>query len=118
MIEKVKIIINWLSEENNKFNRYRLRIYWVSRDKAVVVASDITLVRGNKIADLTLQIIRIVRYYFDLSSNQIMLVEHYPISSLHTELYLHVLYVNNEFIKYEISKDELTWLISKSIEQK
>lgn len=47
-----------------------------------------------------------------------MLVEHYPISSLHTELYLHVLYVNNEFIKYEISKDELTWLISKSIEQK
>ena len=43
LIEEIKIIINWLSEEDNELNQYRLSIfYWVSWVKAVVVASDIT----------------------------------------------------------------------------
>ena len=41
-----------------------------------------------------------------------MLVEHYPNSGLlHEDLYLHVLYVNNEAMRYEISKDKLMRLI-------
>ena len=116
LIEEVKIIINWLSEEDDELNQYRLRIcYWVSWDRAVVIASNITLLPGNKIADLTPRIIRSVRNYFDLSPNQIMLVEHYPISSLHEELYLHVLCINNEAIRYEIDKNELMQLIAKPI---
>ena len=116
MIEEIKIIINWLSEEGDELNQYRLHIfYWVSWVKAVVVASDITLLPGNKIADITPQIIRLVGNYFDLFPNQIMLVEHYPVSGLHEELYLHVLCVNNEAMKYEIDKDELTQLIDKPI---
>ena len=116
MIEEIKIIINWLSEEDDELNQYRLRIfYWVSWVKAVVVASDITLLPGNKIADITPRIIRLVGNYFDLFPNQIMLVEHYPVSSLYTELYLHVLCVNNEVIRYEIDKNELTQLIDKPI---
>ena len=83
LIEEIKIIINWLSEEDDELNQYRLRIfYWVSWVKAVVVASDITLLPGNKIADITPRIIRLVGNYFDLFPNQIMLVEHYPVSSL------------------------------------
>ena len=111
MIEKVKIIINWLSPEDDDLNQYRLRIYWLSWVKAVVVVSNITNLPGRKIANITSQIIHFVNDNFDLSTNQIMLVEHYPISSLDENLYLHVLCVNNEAIKYEISEDELTQLI-------
>ena len=109
MIEEERITINWLSE-NDELNQYRLGIYWLSWNKAIVVASDITHLPGRKIADLTPQIIRFVNDNFDLSVNRFMLVEHYPISSLREDLYLHVLYVNNEAMRYEISKDMLTRL--------
>ena len=112
MIEEVKTIINWLSPEDDELNQYRLRIYWVSLVKAVVVASDITVLPKRKIADITPQIIRLVKDCFDLVPDRLMLVEHYPIS-IHEELYLHVLCVNNEFIRYEISNNELTQLIGK-----
>ena len=115
MIEEVKIIINWLSKEDDELNQYRLRIYWLSKLKAVVVVSNVTNLPGRKIADITPQIIYFVSNNFDLSTNKVMLVEHYPISSLHENLYLHVLCVNNEVIRREISKDELTQLIGKPI---
>ena len=109
LMEEVKTIVNWLSEDD-ELNQYRLRIYWVSWTKAIVIVSDITSLPGRKIADLTLQIIRLVKDCFDLFPNQIMLVEHYPISSLREDLYLHVLCVNNETMRYEISEDELSRL--------
>ena len=106
LIEEVRIIINWLSKDD-ELNQYRLRIYWLNWTKAIVIASNITDLPGRKIADLTPQIIRFVSNNFDLSVEQVMLVEHYPTSSLCEDLYLHVLYVNNEVMRYEISKDML-----------
>ena len=110
MIKEVRITINWLSEDD-ELNQYRLRIYWLSWTKAIVIASNITDLPGRKIADLTPQIIRFVNHNFDLSVDRVMLVEHYPTSSLREDLYLHVLYVNNEAMRYEISEDELSRLI-------
>ena len=111
MIEELKITINWLSEDD-ELNQYRLRIYWLSSTKAIVIASNITYLPGRKIADITPQIISFVSNNFDLSVNRVMLVEHYPNSGLlHEDLYLHVLYVNNEAMRYEISKDKLMRLI-------
>ena len=116
MIEEVKTIINWLSPEDDELNQYRLRIYWVSLVKAVVVASDITVLPKRKIADITPQIICLVKDYFDLFPNQIMLVEHYPVTDApDRDVYLHVLCVNNEAIRYEISNNELIQLIGKLI---
>ena len=69
LIEEVKIIINWLSEEDDELNQYRLRIYCVSWDRAVVIASNITLLPGKKISEITPRIIRSVKNYFDLSPN-------------------------------------------------
>ena len=114
MIEEVRITINWLSEDD-ELNQYRLRIYWLSWTKAIVIASNITDLPGRKIADLTPQIIRFVSNNFDLSVEQFMLVEHYPISSLREDLYLHVLYVNNEVMRYEISEDTLMRLTHYSM---
>lgn len=111
MIDEVKIIINWLSEEDDELNQYRLRIYLLSWVKAVVIASDITHFPGRKIADLTPRIVCLVSDYFDLCPSNMMLVEHYPISSLREDLYLHVLHVNNEAMRHEINEDELMQLI-------
>ena len=113
--DEVKIIINWLSEKDDEFNQYRLHIYWLNWIRVVVVVSNITVLPSRKIADITPQIIHFITNNFDLSVNQVMLVEHYPISSLRENLYLHVLRVNNEIMRYEISEDELTRLIGKPI---
>ena len=114
--DKAKIIVNWLSPEDDELNQYRLRIYWLSWVRAVVVASDITVYPGRKIANITPRIICLVRNRFNLFPNQIMLVEHYPLASvLDADVYFHLLIVNNEVIRYEISKDELTLLIGKLV---
>lgn len=115
MIEKVKLIINWTSKEDDEINQYSLRIYWRTLVEAVVVVSNITNFPGRKIGDITPQIIDFVNNIFDISTDKVMLVEHYPISSLHEDIYFHVLYVNNEPIKYEINKNELIGLIGKSM---
>ena len=115
MIEEVKIIINWLSEENDELNQYRLRIYWLTLVKAVVIVSNITNLPGRGIADITPQIICFVNNNFDLSLDRIMLIEHHPISDLNENLYLHVLRVNHEIVRYEITTDELARLIGKLI---
>ena len=112
MIEEVKIIINWLSEEDDELNQYRLRICFLSWIKAVVIASDITHLPGNKIANITSRITHLVSDYFDMCPRNIMLVEHYPSDNLLDEdTYFHVLLKNNETMRYEISEDKLTRLI-------
>lgn len=115
MSDKIKIIVNWLSEEDDELNQYRLRIYWLNSMEALVVASNITFVPGRTIADITPQIIYFVNENFDLSVNEVMLIEHYPNSNLHEDVYLHLLFVNNELTRYEIGKDRLMCLIGKQI---
>ena len=117
-MDEAKIIVNWLSPEDNKFNQYCLRIYWLSWIRAVVVASNITVFPGRRIADITPRIICLACEYCDLFPDKIMLVEHYPISNVpNGDVYFHLLSVNNEIIRYDISKDKLAWLIGKPIYQ-
>ncbi len=111
LIEETKIIINWLCEDD-ELNQYRLRIYWLNWIQAVVVVSNITELPGRKIADITPRIICLVADCFDLFPSNIMLVEHYPRGNLlNKDVYFHVLFKNNETMRYLISKDELTRLI-------
>ena len=101
--------------EDDELNQYRLRICWLNCVRAIVIVSNITSFPGRKIADITPQIICFINKSFNLSNDKVMLVEHYPINSLHEDLYLHVLWANNETVKYEISKDELIRLIGKLV---
>ena len=114
--DEVKIIVNWLSKEDDELNQYRLRIYQLNWIRAVVVVSNITVFPGRKIADITPRIICFACDYCDLFPDKIMLVEHYSISNLPDgDVYFHLLFVNNETIRHEISKDKLAWLIGKPI---
>lgn len=119
MFEEVEIIVNWLSEEDDEINQYRLRIYWLDWMRAVVIASNITVFPKRKIVDITPQIIRLVKNSFAVFPNKIMLIEHYPLSNvLGRDVYLHLLFFNNEVTRYEISKNELISITGKFIEQK
>lgn len=116
MIDEVNIIITWESEKDDELNQYHLHICWLSWDKTIVVVSDLTHFPGRKIADITPQIICWVSDCFDLCPHNIMLVEHYPSDNLLDEdRYLHVLFKNNEAMRYEIDKDKLTRLIYYSL---
>ena len=114
--DEAKVIINWISKEDDELNQYRLSVYRLSSIRAVVVASNVTVFPGRRIADITPRIIHIACEYCDLLPNNIMLVEHYPIANLpDAKVYLHVMFINNEAMRYEISQDKLIWLIGKSI---
>ena len=116
MIDEETIIINWLSEEDDELNQYRLRIYWLSWIRAVVVASNITVFPCRRIIDITPQIICFACDYCDRFPDKIMLVEHYSLANvLDGDVYFHLLFVNNEITRYDMSKDELTCLIGKPI---
>ena len=116
MIDELNIIITWESEKDDELNRYHLRICCLSWVKTVVVVSDITHFPGRKIANITPQIICWVSDCFDLCSRNIMLVEHYPSDNLlDKDLYFHVLFKNNETMRYEIDQDKLTQLIYYSV---
>ena len=116
MTDEVKIIVNWLSQEDDELNQYHLHIYWLNWMRAIVVASNVTLFPGRTIDDITARIICLSCDYCDLLPDKIMLVEHYPLENmLDEDVYFHLLFVNNQVIRYDISKDELSWLIGKPI---
>ena len=115
-MDEANIILNWEFESDYEPNQCRLRIYWLSWIRAVVIASNITVFPGRRIADITPEIIYLACEYCDLFPDKIMLIEHYSIGNVRNgDVYFHLLSVNNEIIRYDISQDKLTWLIGKPI---
>jgi hypothetical protein len=112
----VDTVFSWESEVDYKLNKCRIRIYWVTWEKAVVVATDMTDNSGSKIANVTKELLRFIYHIYDLVPCKIMLVEHYSVNnSFQDDTYLQVLLVNDEVIRYKIDQNRLMKLTEKSI---
>ncbi|MEY2858686.1 MAG: hypothetical protein RLZZ74_2999 [Cyanobacteriota bacterium] len=97
-----------------------MRVYWITWDKAIVIATDLTNNPGRKIANVTKEIISFTSHIYDLVPSKIMLIEHYLISDssdADTDLdtYLQVLLTNNGVVKYAISNSQVSELIGLPI---
>ncbi|MGB5634939.1 MAG: hypothetical protein WBM44_13180, partial [Waterburya sp.] len=64
----------WESQTDYKPNQCRMRIYWITWEKAIVIATDLTDNPGRKVANVTKEIISFVNKIYDLAPNKIMLV--------------------------------------------
>ena len=114
--DDIDTVFFWESTGDDQPNKCRIRICWVTWEKAVIIATDITKNPGKRIADVTQEIINFASKLYDLAPNKVMLVEHYPPNTLyHQDTYLQVIMAYDGTIRYEIDKRELTQLIGKSI---
>ena len=114
--DKVELIFYWKSRENRQPNECRIRIYWLNEAEAVVIASNVIVFPGRTTIDIIPEIIDFVCNNFDLLPHQMMLIEHYSFGELsYEDIYLWVVYFNNEAIRQMISRYKLTSLIGKQI---
>jgi hypothetical protein len=114
--DSVDRVFSWESKVDHELNKCRLRIHWITWDRAIVIATDLNNNPGRKIAKVTQEIISFISHSYDLTPSKMMLIEHYQISdSPEQDTYLQVLVTNGEVIKYEIDKNRLKELIKKPL---
>ena len=112
----VDTVLSWKAKECDKPNKCRIRIYWITWEKAIVIATDITAHPGITIDNTYDKIVRLARIHYDIAPNKLMLIEHYSTNDLlDKDIYFQILVINNQFIRYEIDKSELTKLLGKQI---
>lgn len=114
--DDVDTVLEWRSEGDLYLNRCRMRICWITWEKAIVIASELEDNHGKQITFATKEIIRLVTNLYDLVPNKIMFVEHYPAENEPDEdIYLQVLITKDEAVRYEIKRHKLTKLIGKPL---
>ncbi len=101
-----KTRFKWYSEIGQKQCECGLRIYKISFDKAVVIASELKDNPGRSITDEVITLINLVCYKFGLSPFKIMWIEHYPEGYLkeedtYDEIWLTMFHVKSKRIKKE-----------------
>lgn len=114
--DDVDTIFSWHSEGDCTVNKCRLRVYWITWEKALVIISEHTDNSGKKITHATRELIRLVSNLYDLLPHKIMWVEHYSEgNSSEQDAYFQVIITNNQVVKYQINKKQLTELSDKVI---
>ncbi|VEP12268.1 hypothetical protein H1P_140051 [Hyella patelloides LEGE 07179] len=117
MVNEIDTVFVWESKGDYVHNRCRVRIYWITEEKAVIIATDVTKNPGRKVANVSKEIISFFSNLYNLVPGKTMLVEHYPMSNLPDgDIYLQVLFVNKEAMRYEIGRNELKQLLGKPIQ--
>lgn len=116
MTNSVDTVFEWKKEGNYESNKCRIRIYWLTWEKAIVIVTDLGDRFGRQIANATEEIISFAADFYHLAPNKTMLVEHYITVNLYDEdTYLHVLLVDDEPIRYKMKRSNLIKLIGQEI---
>ena len=74
----VDTLFTWYSEIAQTDCQCRLRIYKITFDKAVIIASELPNNPGRSISDEALTLIHLVCYKFGQAPAKTMWIEHYP----------------------------------------
>ena len=112
----VDAVFSWHSEINCEPNACRLNIYWITWEKALVIATEITNHPGRKMHHAIQEIIEFAQNFYDLAPNKMMMLEHYKkANSSQEDTYFQVLVFGDEVIRYEIEKSSLIQLLGKTI---
>ena len=102
----------WKAEENP--HKCSITTYWITWDKAIIIATSLGNKQNQKIRNITKEIINFINKKYKLSSDKIMLIEHCPEDSIsNKEMYRHVLLTSYGFIRYLIDKKEIISLINQ-----
>jgi hypothetical protein len=114
--DSVDTVFSWESRVDCEPNKCRIRVHWITWDKAIVIATNITNNPGRRIANVSQEIINFTNHIYDLVPAKMMLIEHYAISDLaDEETYLQVLLINKEVSRYKIDSSRLMELMGKPL---
>lgn len=112
----VDAVFSWNSEVDREPNACRLNIYWITWEKALVIATEITHNPGRTMHHAIQEVIEFAQNFYDLAPNKMMLLEHYKNpNSAQDDTYFQVLISGDEIIRYEIEKSALIQLLGKTI---
>ena len=112
-IDDIDTFFFWESKADYQPNQCRIRIYWITWEKAIIIATDVTDNPGRKVANVTKEIMSFANHIYGLAPNKTTPIEHYSNSELDEDLYLQVLLTNNEAMRYEIGWSRLKQLVGK-----
>ena len=115
MTNCVDTVFEWKSPGDRQLNKCRLRIYWLTWEKAIIIATNLSDRSQTQVGDATEEIISFANNYHNLAPNKIMLVEHYLTDDPLQDTYVQILLIDSEPIRYQVSQHELTELIGKPI---
>ncbi|MGB5710502.1 MAG: hypothetical protein WBM44_06295, partial [Waterburya sp.] len=94
----------------------RLRIYYLTFDKAVVIVSELANNPGKSIADTATQLIHLVCYRFGLAPYKVMWVEHFFSGYLkESETYDHVILTPGGITCQRVSQQYIENLLGCSL---
>jgi len=106
----------WEGKEDYESNKCHVYIYRITRKTAVFIVTDIHNLPSMKMDDITNKIIFFASHAYDLSPEQIMLVEHYsPVNLSKQDIYLQVQVMESKTIRYEIGRNRLIELVEKNL---
>ena len=79
-------------DTSNKYCECYLRAYWISEFNVVIIATDLNGNDDKKINHMTKEVVDFISHTYNISPNQLMLIEHYPSNEEQDyEYYIHVL---------------------------
>ena len=107
----IDTVFRWQSEQSPKSNQCRIRIFWITWEKAIVVVTNMDDNRNNEIAAATVEIVSFASNFYNLAPNKMMIVEHYRSPDSDNDIFFHVLLVKDRTIRYEIEQSKLLELI-------
>ena len=104
------IVFFW--NPKGKPHKCSIKTYWITWEKAIVVATNLGYKHNQKLRNITEEIINFINEKYKLSPNKTMLIEYYPENCIsNKEMYVHILLTNYGFIRYVIEKKRLAALI-------
>ncbi len=113
----VDTLFTWYSEIAKQDCHCRLRIYKISFDKAVIIASELDDNPGRSITDEASKLIHLVCYRFGFAPYKIMWIEHYPVGYLkHDETYDEVTFLLGNISSKRITKQNLEALLGVKLQ--
>ncbi len=116
MADDKDTILLWKSTKDSSVHKYRIRIYWISWEKAVVIITEIKDNPDQIIAKTTQELVQFVCELYKLIPEKIMWVEHSaPSNSNDKDTYIQVILMNAEASRYKLEPEKLERLIDKML---
>ena len=116
MADDIDTILVWSSNLDNSSQKYHLRIYWISWEKAIVIIRKINDLPDKIIFSTTKELVHFVCQEYQLRASKIMWIEYFAASkSNDLDTYFQVSLFQTEVVQDQVEQAKLETLIGKTL---
>lgn len=114
MADDIDTILIWKSNQDNSSQKYHLRIYWVSWEKAILIIRKINDQPDEIIFNTTKELVYFVCQNYQLKPGKIMWIEHFAANKMFAlDTYFQASIFNTEVVQHKVEQSKLETLIGK-----